>query len=83
MIVTIVSKKGQIVIPAVIRQKYNLKQGDRLAIKDLDGRIVLEPLDRYPLLAMRGAFKDGPCLTKMLLVERSAERSREAGKSRG
>lgn len=82
MIVTIVSKKGQVVIPVEIRRKYNLQQGDRLAVKDMDGRIVLEPLERYPLLSLRGAFKDGPSLTRALLAERAAERAKEAGPAR-
>ncbi|NPV52587.1 MAG: AbrB/MazE/SpoVT family DNA-binding domain-containing protein [Firmicutes bacterium] len=77
MAIIIISRKGQIVIPGKIRQKYNLRQGDRLLVKDEDGKIIIEPLERYPLLRLRGAFKGGADLTRVLLRERQLERARE------
>lgn len=70
------SGKGQIVIPKQIRQKYNLRQGDRFMVKDENGKIILEPMERYPLLQLRGAFKGKRRLTQILLQERRLEKAR-------
>jgi AbrB family looped-hinge helix DNA binding protein len=75
----VISEKGQICIPAALRQRFGLQKGDRLAVEEADGAIVLHPLPRHPLLALRGrlegAGKDK--LTDLLLQERTADRERE------
>jgi AbrB family looped-hinge helix DNA binding protein len=53
------SSTGQLVIPSEIRDKYDLRKGDRFLVRDVGGKIVLEPLPRHPLLELRGAFKSG------------------------
>jgi AbrB family looped-hinge helix DNA binding protein len=75
----VISEKGQICLPAAIRKKLGLQKGDRLAIEEADGAIVLHPLPRHPLLALRGKLKtpDGAKLTELLLQERLADRERE------
>ncbi|HHX10633.1 MAG TPA: AbrB/MazE/SpoVT family DNA-binding domain-containing protein [Firmicutes bacterium] len=40
---TSLSTRGQIVIPAQIRNKLGLKPGTRFAVYDLDGKVVLVP----------------------------------------
>jgi len=74
-----ISEKGQISIPVSLRRRYGLKKGDRLAVEEADGAIVLRPLPRHPLLALRGRLKgaDGERLTDLLLKERAADRERE------
>ncbi|MGQ9532081.1 MAG: AbrB/MazE/SpoVT family DNA-binding domain-containing protein [Desulfotomaculales bacterium] len=76
-----VSEKGQISIPVSLRRRYGLKKGDRLVVEDADGAIVLRPLPRHPLLALRGRLKGAgkERLTDLLLKERAAEREREQG----
>ncbi|HHW25873.1 MAG TPA: AbrB/MazE/SpoVT family DNA-binding domain-containing protein [Firmicutes bacterium] len=74
------SDKGQVVIPAEIRQKYDLQKGDRFLVKDENGRITLTRLERHPLLGLRGAYKGQVDLTSELLKERRAEREREESK---
>lgn len=73
------SKKGQIILPAVLRKRYGLKQGDRLGIEEKGDAIVLRPLPEHPLLSMKGKFKtEGKeKLTSLLLQERQRERKRE------
>lgn len=76
------SKKGQIVIPSQIRRKYDLKQGDRfLVVEDGNGKITLQLMERHPLLALRGDFKEKPSLTDILLRERKLEQSAEDKKA--
>jgi AbrB family looped-hinge helix DNA binding protein len=73
------SGKGQVVIPKEIRQKYNLKKGDRLLVREASGKIILEITERHPILSLRGAFKGKGSLTHALLEERRTERRMEAG----
>jgi AbrB family looped-hinge helix DNA binding protein len=74
-----ISEKGQIVLPAALRRRYGLQKGDRLAVEEADGAIVLHPMPRHPLLALRGRLKGSgeEGLTDLLLRERTADRERE------
>ncbi len=72
-----ISSKGQIVIPRTVREKLDLRQGDQLSIVLADGKIILEPLERHPLLALQGALKEGSSLTEALLEERRRDRAKE------
>ena len=44
LIFTIVSSKGQIVIPAELREKLGIKPGTRVAIEQQGDRLVLQPI---------------------------------------
>ena len=41
MELSVVSSKGQITIPAFMREKYDIKAGDRLVWEDIENRLVL------------------------------------------
>jgi len=79
MLKVTISEKGQIAIPALIRKRYGLKKGDKLAVEENDGAIILRPLPRNPLLSMRGIYRSEGYekVTELLLKERRAERGRE------
>lgn len=77
MSIVTLSAKGQLVIPSEIREKLDLQKGDRFRVRVEAGAIVLEPLERHPVVALRGAFRGGVSLTEALLRERSADRVRE------
>jgi len=74
------SGKGQLVIPSEIRNKYNLRKGDRFLVREEAGEIVLHPLERHPLLDLRGAYKGGTSLTQALIRERQSDRAKEEDK---
>jgi len=77
MIVT-VSSKGQIVLPAELRRKYDIQAGSRLAIVDLAGAIYLVPVSDDPLSELVGMFKDTPGFSSAdFLAERRRERDAE------
>jgi len=51
-----ISAKGQVVIPANIRKKFNLKKGEKLAIVEENGYIkMIPPAD---LTSLYGAWSD-------------------------
>ena len=55
-----VTSKGQLVIPAKIRRKYNIKKGTRVNFLEQEGRIVLQPVTREYIRSFRGIFKLKP-----------------------
>jgi AbrB family looped-hinge helix DNA binding protein len=78
---TTVSSKGQLVIPAAIRQELGIEPGTRVAVR-LDGTsVILEPETLAAKLrlirAMRGITAGGPSMTDALLEDRRIERERE------
>ena len=74
-----ISGKGQIAIPAELRRRYDLKKGDQLILRESEDSILLCPLDKNPLLKLRGKYKDNQAkaLSKQLLEERAAERKKD------
>ena len=75
------SSKGQVVIPAEVREKIGLKPGDRVLVRlGDDNTVTIEPVPDDPIKALRGILKGGPSLTKALLRERQKDRQREEKK---
>ncbi|MFQ5684377.1 MAG: AbrB/MazE/SpoVT family DNA-binding domain-containing protein [Candidatus Binatia bacterium] len=76
------SSKGQVVIPAEIREKIGLKPGDKVLVTLADDkRVSIEPVPDDPIKALRGFLKGRPSLTRALLRERRKDRQREEKKS--
>jgi len=81
--------KGQVVIPKRIRDRLDLKPGDRLLVREeADGvhirKAVVGPAERRAIVAsLRGALAGGPSLTTGLEAERRLEREREDRAPRG
>jgi AbrB family looped-hinge helix DNA binding protein len=76
---TIVSRRGQTVVPAAIRAKYNIKDGDQLVWVDDGQTIRVIPVPSDPIAALYGRGK-GQGLTKKLLEDRAKYRKKEHGK---
>lgn len=77
MITTVLSQKGQVVIPTEVRARLGLQKGDRFEVQLEDDRVVLKRLPRHPFLELMGSFKGGPSLTEELLRERAPDREKE------
>ena len=66
--------KGQVIIPAELRKKFNIKKGTRIAISEGQGNvIVLKPVPDDPIEASRGILRGKTSLTKALLQDRRDE----------
>jgi AbrB family looped-hinge helix DNA binding protein len=76
-----VSTKGQLVIPASIREALGIEPGTRVAIRREGPEVVLKPETLTAKLAMikkmRGFTAGGPSLCDELLEDRRRERERE------
>ena len=71
-----VSKRWQTVIPATIRRRYNIREGDSLEWIDDGETIRVVPISGDPVAALRGRAK-GERLTERLLKARAQDRQRE------
>ena len=51
-----VNAKGQIVIPAEIRDRFSIKQGTRIAFVEEGGRLFIQPVTDSFIESMRGSL---------------------------
>ncbi len=72
---TAVTKRGQTNIPAAIRKRYHIKEGDRIVWLDDGETIRVVPVPSDPLTALRGAGR-GERLVGRLLENRREDRER-------
>ena len=69
---TTLTERGQTVIPAEIRKRYNLKKGDKLIWLDTGKTITVIPVPSDIVTALEGSGK-GYKLTERLLAERRSD----------
>jgi AbrB family looped-hinge helix DNA binding protein len=75
-----VRTKGQLVVPAAIRRRFNIKPGTRIVFMEENGRIILQPVTREYISSFRSIFKRKPGVksaVQELLEDRAADRKRE------
>jgi AbrB family looped-hinge helix DNA binding protein len=68
---SIITDKGEVVIPKKIREKYKIKKGTKIAFADQDGKIVLHAMTKEYFQSLAGWLK-GDVLTD-LMVEKKWE----------
>jgi AbrB family looped-hinge helix DNA binding protein len=81
---TVVSSKGQVVIPAELRQEFQLEKGARATWTKERGRLVLTPIGAL-LDEIQGCLTPKPGAPTMfdeLFKEREKERERERRRER-
>ena len=72
---TIVTVKGQIVIPFRIRRRYGIKKGTRICLIERNGEIILKPITRDYIRKVPGILgKEGNPLEAL---RKEKERERE------
>ena len=80
MTTTIVTSKGQIVIPSKIRRRLNIKKGTKLCIVEKGDQLILQPLTEDYFEKMAGILNTKGKLTKAILEERIKEKELEEKK---
>jgi len=68
-----VLSKGQIVIPAGIRKKYEIRPGSTIQLFEYDNLIYLIPQSKDALRAAMGCLPESPSLSDELLTERKKD----------
>lgn len=72
---SIVTSKGQLVIPARLRRRLGIKKGTLIAFVEDDGRMLMQPVTREFIHGLRGSLKGEASALKILLEERRRERA--------
>lgn len=76
---TVVTTKGQVVIPAKLRHRLGIKKGAKLYVEERKGEIILRPLNKEYFQKMSGILKGGG-LVKALEESRAQDLKHEEKK---
>jgi AbrB family looped-hinge helix DNA binding protein len=71
---TMASSKGQIVIPAALREALGIKAGTRLAISREASHLILQPVTENFIDSVMGSCKGEDSLVEALQRERRIEK---------
>ena len=71
---SVVTAKGQIVIPAKLRRKHGIKKGTPVSIFERGTEIVIQPLTDEYIRSLRGIARDWGDLLGELRKEKAKER---------
>jgi AbrB family looped-hinge helix DNA binding protein len=77
---TVISSRGQVVIPAELRQQLGIEKGTKATWSEERGRLVLTPMTEKRLDEIMGFLKPAPGEPSMfdeIFAERERERKRE------
>jgi AbrB family looped-hinge helix DNA binding protein len=72
---SVVTTKGQLVIPARLRRRFGIKKGTRVTFVEDAGRIIVQPVTREFIRGLRGSLQGEPSALAALLAERKRERN--------
>lgn len=78
MTTTVVTTKGQIVIPSKIRRKLNIKKGTKLYIEEKGEELIIKPVTPAYFERIAGVLQTKGKLSKTLLEERLKDKESEA-----
>jgi len=71
---SIVTVKGQIVVPANIRRKFGIKKGTKIAFIEQHGKLFIQPLDKSYFESLAGVLGTEGKLLKSLMEDKKRER---------
>ena len=71
---SVVTVKGQVVIPSKIRRKFGIKKGTQVYLYEREGEIVIKPITDEYIRGMAGITRTKGRLLKALMEEKAKER---------
>jgi AbrB family looped-hinge helix DNA binding protein len=77
---SIMTSKGQIVVPAKLRRRYGLKAGTKILFVERNNEILFQPLTKEYVRSVHGMLASETSVTEELLKERSRDREHEEAK---
>jgi AbrB family looped-hinge helix DNA binding protein len=72
---SVVTSKGQLVIPARLRRRYGIRKGTLVSFLEDKGRLIVQPVTPEFIQGLKGSLKGGPSSLEVLLRERKRERA--------
>jgi AbrB family looped-hinge helix DNA binding protein len=71
---SVVTVKGQIVVPAKIRRKFGIKKGTKIAFIEQHGKLMIQPLDKNYFESLAGILGTDGDMLKGLMEDKKKER---------
>ena len=71
---SVVTVKGQVVIPSKLRRKFGIKKGTQVYLYERNGEIVIKPITDEYIQKMAGMAGTKGKLLKALMEEKTKER---------
>jgi AbrB family looped-hinge helix DNA binding protein len=71
---SVVTVKGQVVIPSKLRRKFGIKKGTQVYLYEREGEIVIKPITDEYIQRMAGMAGTKGKLLKALMEEKAKER---------
>lgn len=71
---SVVTIKGQVVIPAKIRRKFGIKKGTKVAFIEQDKKLIIQPLDKNYFESLAGIIGTKGKILKSLMEDKKKER---------
>jgi AbrB family looped-hinge helix DNA binding protein len=73
---SVITTKGQIVIPSKIRYKYGMKKGVKVAFIEQNGKVLIQPLDKSYFESLAGILGTDGEMLKSLQEDKKREREK-------
>jgi len=74
MVTSVVTVKGQIVVPANIRRKFGIKKGTKIAFIEQEGKLIIQPLNKSYFESLAGILGTEGKMMKSLQADKKKER---------
>lgn len=71
---SVVTTKGQIVVPSKIRLKFKMKKGTKVAFIEQNGKLIIQPLDQNYFQSLAGILGTEGDMLKSLMDDKKRER---------
>ncbi len=71
---SVVTVKGQVVVPASIRRKFGIKKGTKIAFIEQNGKLIIQPLDKNYFESLAGILGTDGKMLKSLMDDKKRER---------
>ncbi|MFH0989228.1 MAG: AbrB/MazE/SpoVT family DNA-binding domain-containing protein [bacterium] len=71
---SVVTIKGQIVVPKKIRTKFGIKKGMKVAFIEQHGKLFIQPLDKNYFESLSGVLGTEGDMLKSLMEDKKRER---------
>ena len=55
--ISVVTAKGQVVIPAKLRRRFGIKQGTVVSFVEENGRLVIQPITQDFIRSLKGSLR--------------------------
>ncbi|MGH7831298.1 MAG: AbrB/MazE/SpoVT family DNA-binding domain-containing protein [Candidatus Binatia bacterium] len=77
---SVVTVKGQVVIPSELRQKFGIRKGTQVYLYERHGEIIIKPITDEYIQKMAGMADTKGKLLKALMQGKAMEREGEEGR---